>query len=112
MALRLSTEILALETLHPFGIARGTAQAYRRVWVRLTDDDGVEGWGEADPSYYYGETAETVVAALAAYATVLPRDPFDLEAAEARFAATLKYNPSARSALSAARSPLSQRGCC
>ena len=102
MALRLSTEILALETLHPFGIARGTAQAYRRVWVRLTDDDGVEGWGEADPSYYYGETAETVVAALAAYQGVLPRDPFDLEAAEAKFAATLKYSPSARSALSAA----------
>lgn len=102
MALRLATEILALETLHPFGIARGTTQAYRRVWVRLTDDDGVEGWGEADPSSYYGETAETVVAALAAYAGVLPRDPFDLEAAEAKLAATLKDNPSARSALSAA----------
>jgi len=102
MALRLSHEILEIETAYPFGIARGTVQKYRRVWVRLTDEDGVEGWGEADPSYYYGETADTVVAALASYAAVLPRDPFDLEAAEAKLAATLKYNPAARSALSAA----------
>jgi L-alanine-DL-glutamate epimerase-like enolase superfamily enzyme len=102
MALRLSHQVLELETTHPFGISRGTTQAYRRVWVRLTDDDGVEGWGEADPSSYYGETAETVVAALAAYAPGLPADPFDLEAAEARLAATLKYHPSARAALSAA----------
>ncbi len=102
MALRLSYEVLDIETKYPFGIARGTVQAYRRVWVRLTDADGVEGWGEADPSYYYGETAETVVAALASYAGALPADPFDLEAAEAKLAATLKYNPSARSALSAA----------
>jgi L-alanine-DL-glutamate epimerase-like enolase superfamily enzyme len=102
MALRLTSEILTLETAYPFGIARGTHQTYRRVWVRLTDDDGLEGWGEADPSYYYGETADTVVAALASYATALPSDPFDLEAAEAKLAATLTYNPSARSALSAA----------
>lgn len=102
MALRLSHEILDIETAYPFGIARGTVQAYRRVWVRLTDDDGVEGWGEADPSYYYGETADTVVAALATLGTALPADPFDLEAAEARLAKTLKYNPAARSALSAA----------
>ena len=102
MALRLFHEILDIETAYPFGIARGTVQAYRRVWVRLVDDDGVEGWGEADPSYYYGETADTVVAALATLGPALPADPFDLEAAEARLAATLKYNPSARSALSAA----------
>ncbi len=102
MTLRLSTEILDLETKYPFGIARGTVQKYQRVWVRLTDDDGVEGWGEADPSYYYGETAATVLAALAAYAPALPADPFDLDAAEAKLAKTLKYNPSARSALSAA----------
>jgi hypothetical protein len=35
MALRLSHEILELETKHPFGIARGTASLYRVVWVRL-----------------------------------------------------------------------------
>ena len=34
------------------------------MWVRLTDADGAEGWGEADPSRYYGETADTVLAVL------------------------------------------------
>jgi L-alanine-DL-glutamate epimerase-like enolase superfamily enzyme len=102
MPLRLAYDVIDIETKYPFGIARGTHQKYRRVWVRLSDDDGVEGWGEADPNYYYGETADTVVAALQAYAAVLPEGPFDLEAAEARLLATLKYNPSARAALSAA----------
>ncbi len=102
MTLRLAFETFEIETAYPFGIARGTHQKYGRVWVRLTDGDGVEGWGEADPNFYYGENADTVVAALKAYEKALPADPFDLEAAEAKLAATLKYNPSARAALSAA----------
>ncbi|MEK6767356.1 MAG: dipeptide epimerase [Gemmatimonadota bacterium] len=102
MALRLTHEVLELETAHPFGIARGTQSSYRVVWVRLTDDDGVEGWGEADPSSYYGETADTVVAALQRLAPLLPEDPFALEEAEGRLAASLKGNAAARVALSAA----------
>ena len=102
MALRLTHEILELETAHPFGIARGTQSAYRVVWVRLTDGDGAEGWGEADPSSYYGETADTVVAALRRLGPLLPDDPFALEDAEARLAASLKGNAAARVALSAA----------
>ena len=35
------------------------------VRVRVIDDDGVEGWGEAAPSRFYGETADTVLGALA-----------------------------------------------
>lgn len=72
------------------------------VWVRLTDSDGVEGWGEADPSSYYGETADTVLAKLALLEPLLPADPFDLEAAEARLAAAVPRNGAARVALSAA----------
>ena len=102
MALRLTHEVLELETAHPFGIARGTQSTYRVVWVRLTDDDGVEGWGEADPSSYYGETADTVVAALKRLGPLLPEDPFALEEAEGRLAASLKGNAAARVALSAA----------
>ncbi|MDP3774509.1 MAG: dipeptide epimerase [Gemmatimonadales bacterium] len=102
MALRLTHEVLELETAHPFGIARGTQSSYRVVWVRLTDDDGVEGWGEADPSSYYGETADTVVAALKRLGPLLPEDPFALEEAEGRLAASLKGNAAARVALSAA----------
>ena len=71
--------------------------------MRLTDDDGVEGWGEADPSVLLRrDRRHRGGGARGVPEPVLPRDPFDLEAAEAKLAATLKYNPSARSALSAA----------
>ncbi|HWO88148.1 MAG TPA: dipeptide epimerase [Gemmatimonadales bacterium] len=103
MALRLTHEVLTLETAHPFGIARGTESSYRVVWVRLTDDDGLEGWGEADPSAYYGETADTVVAALARIGPVVAdAEAFALEDVEARLAASLRGNAAARCAVSAA----------
>lgn len=100
--LRLHAEVLTLRTKHPFLIARGGASEYRRVWVRIADEDGCEGWGEAAPTKYYGETADTVLAALQTYATMLPDDPFDLDGAERRWEALLGGNPSARVALSAA----------
>src|SRR6266702_5001606 len=103
MALKLAAEVATLKTTHPFVIARGGGDdANRVVWVRLTDTDGVEGWGEADPSRYYGETADTVLTVLQRLAPLLPRDPFDLEAAEARFAEAVPKNGAARAALSAA----------
>ncbi len=101
-ALRLSHEVLTLRTAHPFAIARDTQQEYRVVWVRVADADGVEGWGEADPSWYYGETADSVVAALGAYAAALPDDPFRLEEADAALLRRLRGNAAARMAVSAA----------
>ena len=103
MALKLTYEVLELETAHPFGIARGTQSAYRAVWVRLTDKDGAEGWGEANPSSYYGETADTVVAALGRLAPLLAdADPFDLETIESKLWSSIKGNAAARAAVSAA----------
>jgi L-Ala-D/L-Glu epimerase / N-acetyl-D-glutamate racemase len=102
MALKLTTEVIPLETKHPFVIARGSSSDHRVVWVRLTDGDGMEGWGEADPSSYYGETADTVLDVLRRLEPHLPRDPFDLENAETRFAQVVPRNGAARSALSAA----------
>jgi L-alanine-DL-glutamate epimerase-like enolase superfamily enzyme len=102
MPLRLATEVVTLRTKHPFVIARGGADDNRVVWVRLTDPDGMEGWGEAAPSRYYGETADTVLSALEQLAPTLPEDPCDLEVAEARFAALVPKNGAARAALSAA----------
>ena len=103
MGLRVAHEVLTLETAHPFGIARGTQSAYRVVWVRLSDGDGLEGWGEADPSSFYGETADSVVAALGRLGPLLAdADPFDLESVEARLQASLQQNGAARAALSAA----------
>jgi len=102
MPLKLSAEVITLKTKHPFVIARGGEEDYRVVWVRLTDSDGVEGWGEADPSRYYGETADTVLTVLKRLEPHLPRDPFDLEGAEAAFAHAVPRNGAARAALSAA----------
>jgi L-Ala-D/L-Glu epimerase len=101
-ALRMDVEVLTLRTKHPFVIARGGQSDHRTVWVRLTDSEGNEGWGEAAPSKYYGETADSVVAALQLYGGMLPDDPFHLEEAERRWENTLRGNAAARAALSAA----------
>jgi L-alanine-DL-glutamate epimerase-like enolase superfamily enzyme len=102
VALSLSFDILDLQTRHPFTIARGSTTAYRVVRVRLRDTDGVEGWGEAAPSRYYGETADTVAAALARLAPALPADPSDLEGADAALLRVAPRDAAARVAISAA----------
>ena len=101
--MRIEHEIVTLRTAHPFIIARGGSSEWRVVWVRVVDDDGVEGWGEAAPSRFYGETPETVVAGLARMKPIIESaDPWALEALEAEMHATLRFNGSARSAVSAA----------
>lgn len=103
MPLTLTHEILELETAHPFGIARGTQSAYRAVVVRVKDGDGDEGWGEANPSSFYGETADTVVVALNRLAPLIAdADPFDLEGIDQRMFLNIKHNAAAKAAVSAA----------
>lgn len=63
-------------TIHPkspFAIARSKTTWYERIRVRLTDDAGVEGWGEAAPNVYYHETPETVIVALKRFEEVIAR---------------------------------------
>lgn len=100
--MKLTSEVITLRTRHPFIIARGGSSDYRVVCVRLTDADGLEGWGEAAPSSYYKETADTVLAALEKVQGHLPADPFALEQAEAHFAQVVPNDRAARAALSAA----------
>ena len=100
--LHLESEILELRTRHPFIIARGGQSDYRTVFVRLIDDDGLEGWGEAAPNRIYGESVETVHAALQNYSDYLPKDPFLIEDAERDWERVMRFNPSARVALSSA----------
>jgi L-alanine-DL-glutamate epimerase-like enolase superfamily enzyme len=100
--LQLQTEVISLRTRHPFIIARGGRSEFETVMVRLLDGDGFEGWGEAAPTRFYGETTETCLAALRTYAGILPDDPFKIEDAELAWVTLLKRNPSARAALSAA----------
>jgi L-alanine-DL-glutamate epimerase-like enolase superfamily enzyme len=98
----MDAEVLELRTKHPFVIARGGQSDQRTVWVRLTDAEGREGWGEAAPSKFYGETPESVLAALKVYGSLLPEDPFNLEAAEQQWEQKLRGNAAARAALSSA----------
>jgi len=101
--MRLHHEIVTVRTRTPFVIARGGASEWRLVWVRVIDDDGAEGWGEAAPSRFYGETTETVIAALDRLAVVLRgADAWSLDAIEAEMHAVLRFNASAKSAVSAA----------
>jgi L-Ala-D/L-Glu epimerase len=106
--MELAFETLELETRYPFHIARQAAPPGRRsVWVRLRSVDGVEGWGEAAATPYYGETAETASAVLPRYAAALSVElaerPFALERAERALEREVGRNPAARAGISAAR---------
>ena len=101
--MKLSHEIVTLRTKHPFFIARGGSSEYRVVRVTLTAPDGATGWGEAAPSRYYGETADTVVDVLPLLAQTLDgTDGWSLEALEHGLAHAIRFNGSARAAVSAA----------
>jgi len=101
--MKLSHQTIELNPTHPFVIARGGYSHHRNVIVRLTDDDGVEGFGEAAPNKYYGESVSTVIAALGQFKPILERaDPFSIEAVEAHLNRTLRGNASAKSAVSSA----------
>lgn len=101
--MKLSHQTIELNPTHPFVIARGGYAHHRNVIVRLTDDDGVEGFGEAAPNRYYGESVTTVIAALGQFKPVLERaDPFSIEVIEANLNRILRGNASAKSAISSA----------
>ncbi|MGE3617057.1 MAG: hypothetical protein AB7L66_14395, partial [Gemmatimonadales bacterium] len=92
--LRLQAEILTLRTKYPFKIARAEREGIRTLLVKVIDGDGLEGWGEATPQTFYGETIETALAALESYATAMPTNAFHLEDAEAALERTLVGNNS------------------
>lgn len=101
--MQLTCEILTVHTRHPFIIARGGTSEYRVVWVKLRDADGAEGWGEAAPSRFYGESADSVMLAVQSFAPLLENaDAWSLEAIERSLETALRWNAAARCAVSAA----------
>ena len=101
--MKLQHDISIVHTTHPFVIARGGATEHRLIRIRLIDDDGVEGWGEAAPNRFYGETADTVLGALARLTPVVEAaDPWHLEELDAELNGALRFNGSVKSAISAA----------
>jgi len=101
--MKLTWERLSLRAEVPFRISRSVQTEIERVWARI-EFDGFEGWGEADPSPYYGESAETVEAALTRMRPVLAAapDPDHLEAIEQGLRQSVPGNGSAHAAVSAA----------
>lgn len=101
--MKLTYETIDLTTRFPFVIARWGYAGHRNVIVTITDDDGMQGMGEAAPNKYYGETPDSVAAALDQYAPVLEKaDLWSLEATERALEKALRLNCSARAAVSAA----------
>lgn len=96
--MQLRLEPLAMRTRYAFRIAHGSKQEYVNTLVRI-DHDGVEGFGEASPAHYYGETPATVAHALEAWAPHLGDDPFALDAISNRLDRVLQGNAAARAAL-------------
>lgn len=101
--MKLSHQTIELKPTHPFVIARGGYAHHRNVILRLTDDDGLQGFGEAAPNRYYGESVATVLAALGQFKPIIERaDPMALESTEADLNRVLRGNASAKSAVSSA----------
>lgn len=101
--MKISWELFEVQSAFPFKISRAIEDVVTRVWVRI-EADGIEGWGEADPSPYYGEDQNTVVAALGRMKPVIEGadDPFDLESLERDLRSAIAPNPAAHAAVGSA----------
>ena len=101
--MKLTHEIVTLRTRNPFIIARGGSSDWRVVRITVTAPDGTTGWGEAAPSKFYGETADTVVDVLPMLAAAIEgMDGWSLEAMEHALAKAIRFNGAARAGVSAA----------
>ena len=96
--MRLSTETVRLDLIHPFRIAREVSDHKQNVLVRISDGE-FTGTGEAAPSRYYGEDAGSVIRALEKVPPLLGGDPFELEVTTGRLASALPGDPAARAAV-------------
>ena len=99
--MRLTREPLDLVTAFEFRIAHGSRRGHDNTFVRI-EHEGLEGWGEASPSHYYGETRELVDAVLDLWAPLLGDDPFAFDAIEARLDQALQGHAAARAAIDSA----------
>lgn len=101
--MKIRHDISIVHTTHPFVIARGSTTEHRLIRVCISDDDGVEGWGEAAPNRFYGETADTALGALARLSPIVEAaNPWAIEDVEAELNRAMRFNGSIKSAISAA----------
>jgi L-alanine-DL-glutamate epimerase-like enolase superfamily enzyme len=101
--MKITHEVLNLTTTHPFIIARGGQSTWRTLMVKVTDKDGVEGWGEAAPSGLYGETVDSNIAVLDRLRPIVEEaDSWSIEALEAAMHKNIAGNGALKSAISSA----------
>ena len=84
----------------PFRIALGVTSAADCLFVRLSTDAGVSGWGEATPFPPITGDTQAINAAAAEHLAplLLGKDPLDIEGRVAELARCLAFNSSVRSA--------------
>ncbi len=99
--MKLTVAPLTLSTRHEFRIARGGGRNWEHLVITL-EHAGHIGYGEVAATAYYGENAATAAAALAAWAPLLPSDPWEHEAFERRAFAVLRGQRAAWNALDTA----------
>jgi L-alanine-DL-glutamate epimerase-like enolase superfamily enzyme len=96
--MKLSLDIIELFPRHVFRTARTTSASSRCVIVELSDGT-ITGLGEAAPSRFYGETADTVIEVLESVRSVVEDCAHEAELMADLTSRGLKGNPSARAAL-------------
>ena len=86
-----------LKLTTPFRISRAVTQTAPNAIVQVNHKDWT-GYGEAAPDEFYGETQETVLACVAAFAGNLGDDPFATEDVMKRLDEVIRLNPAAKAA--------------
>src|SRR6266576_491234 len=95
--LHINAKPIELHLTTPFRISRGVEYTASNVIVQVNYDD-VTGYGEAAPSQYYGESAETVIACISMFAGNLGDDPFLIEDIMHGLDKVIGLHPSAKAA--------------
>ncbi len=96
--MKLSFDVIELVPKRVFRTARTTSASSRCVIVEISDGT-ITGLGEAAPSRFYGETADTVVEVLEHVRCVVEDCAHEVELMADLTSRGLKGNPSARAAL-------------
>ena len=92
--MRFTFHIIDLELKHPFRISRSVTELKKNVIVQIE-----EGVGEAAPSEYYGENAETVIQCLEKVKDQFGDDPFQIESILSNLNKNISGNFSAKAAI-------------
>ena len=92
--MQLTYHTIDLELKHPFRISRSVTELKKNVIVQI--DEGI---GEAAPSQYYGENADTVIKCLEKVKDQLGNDPFQIESILTNLDKKISGNFSAKAAI-------------